>query len=53
MLNPDSFLFSIPSTVTQIKRAAFANTDLAAVTIPEGVTVISGDAFMGCENLLV
>ena len=45
------FLFSIPSTVTQIKRAAFANTDLAAVTIPEGVTVIPGDAFTGCENL--
>lgn len=44
--------FIIPSTVKEIKGAGFSMcTGLTSVTIPNSVTFIGDDAFMGCTGL--
>ena len=56
----DAFAFSgccalkdltIPDSVTDIQRNAFAKSGLAAVVVPSGVTKIGPDAFAGCAAL--
>ena len=42
---------SIPNSVSVIDQAAFFATGLTSVTIPEGVTLISGAVFEGCQSL--
>jgi uncharacterized repeat protein (TIGR02543 family) len=43
--------YTIPSTVTSIKRNAFLNSPLTSVTIPSSVTSIEFAAFWGCISL--
>ena len=41
----------IPDNIKAIGFAAFANTPLKEIDLPEGLQVISGDAFRDCRNL--
>lgn len=43
--------FEIPKGVKKIRKAAFANTDITSLTVPEGVTQIDNGAFGGCKAL--
>ncbi len=42
---------TIPDSVTDIQRNAFAKSGLAAVVVPSGVTKIGPNAFAGCAEL--
>jgi hypothetical protein len=52
---PDSFVINNTTLpVTEIAPSAFANrSPFVNVTIPESVTTIGKDAFLGCSNLVV
>lgn len=45
---PDAIL---PADLKRIEREAFAYTPFEVVRIPNGVTTIEADAFLGCRNL--
>ena len=42
---------TMPSTVKQIEKNAFANSGLTKIVLPEGLEVIGDNAFAGCKNL--
>ena len=42
---------TIPSTVTSIGNAAFANNPMTSITIPNSIKTIGAQAFVSCENL--
>ena len=41
----------LPTNITEIKSAAFANTGLRKIDIPDGVSSVGGDAFAYCNSL--
>lgn len=50
--NGDATQFEVPSTVNEIRQAAFINcTSLESITLPEGITAINKNTFYGCTSL--
>lgn len=50
--HPELNFVSLPSSVRSIGNAAFAESGLVSIRIPEGVAFIGDSTFSGCRNLL-
>lgn len=43
--------YKVPQNIIEIRKAAFANTDIKKVYIPDGVKIIEAGAFKNCTDL--